>query len=171
MFDYVCIFTTGGVLLWSKAFCATSLNIELINIFIRSMLLENTQGGASRKQFSYQDNLLKWQINQELKVVFTVVYKEILQLAFVDQFLNMLQKAFYEGVYSKAIVSDPNLNRDDFFMRLIANQDAMFGEHYRIVYKMWDDQVKAQRNEPKKMKTFNETKLGKQVGKKKNKGG
>ena len=101
MFDYVCIFTTGGVLLWSKAFCATSLNIELINIFIRSMLLENNQ--SSKKQFSYQDNLLKWQINQELKIVFTVVYKEILQLAFVDQFIDMLQKAFIAGVYQKSM--------------------------------------------------------------------
>ena len=60
MFDYVCIFTTGGVLLWSKAFYATNFNIELINIFIKSMLLENTQGGGNRKQFSYQDYLLKW---------------------------------------------------------------------------------------------------------------
>ena len=51
MFDYVAIFTTGGVLLWSKAFCSTSLNIELINIFIRSMLLENNQ--STRKQFNY----------------------------------------------------------------------------------------------------------------------
>ena len=58
MFDYVCIFTTGGVLLWSKAFYGASLNIELINIFIKSMLLENTS--SMRKQFTYQDYLLKW---------------------------------------------------------------------------------------------------------------
>ena len=82
MFDYVCIFTTGGVLLWSKAFYATNFNIELINIFIKSMLLENTQ--SVKKQFSHQDYMLKWQIDQKLNVVFTVVYKEILQLAFVD---------------------------------------------------------------------------------------
>ena len=42
MFEYVCIFTTGGVLLWSKAGYSTNFNIELINIFIKSMLLENT---------------------------------------------------------------------------------------------------------------------------------
>ena len=42
MFDYVCIFTTGGVLLWSKAFYGANFNIELINILIKSMLLENT---------------------------------------------------------------------------------------------------------------------------------
>jgi hypothetical protein len=77
MFDYVCIFTTGGLLLWSKTFNKTSFNIDLLNIFIKSMLLENAQN-STRKQFSYQDCLLKWQINPELKIVFTVVYKEIL---------------------------------------------------------------------------------------------
>lgn len=61
----------------------------------------------------------------------------------------MLQKAFYAGVYQKAITSDPNLSCDDFFLRLIANQDAMFGEHFRIVYRKWDDLVKKQRDEPK----------------------
>ena len=61
MFDYVCIFTTGGVLLWSKAFFTSNFNIELMNIFIKSMLLENTQ--SLKKQFTYQDYLLKWQIN------------------------------------------------------------------------------------------------------------
>ena len=83
MFDYVCIFTTGGLLLWSKALNKTSFNIELFNIFIKSMLIENTHN-STRKQFNHQDCLLKWQVNPELKIVFTVVYKEILQLAFVD---------------------------------------------------------------------------------------
>ena len=119
MFEYVCIFTTGGVLLWSKAGYATNFNIELINIFIKSMLLENTQ--TSKKEFNYQDYLLKWQINQELNIVFTVAYKSDLLLAFVDQFIEMLSKAFYAGVYQKALQSDSSLTRDDIFLRLIAD--------------------------------------------------
>ena len=83
MFEYMCIFTTGGLLLWSKAFNKTSFNIELLNLFVKSMLIENAQN-STRKQFNHQDCLLKWQINPELNLVFTVVYKEILQLAFVD---------------------------------------------------------------------------------------
>ena len=41
MFDFVCIFTTGGVLLWNKAFYQESFNLELINIFIKSVLLDD----------------------------------------------------------------------------------------------------------------------------------
>ena len=47
----------------------------------------------------------------------------------------------------------------------------MFGDHYRVVYKMWDEKVKKERDKPNKMRTFDETKKGKKVGKNANKGG
>jgi len=39
MFDYVCIFTTGGVVLWQQKFIK-EFNINLINLFIKTCLLE-----------------------------------------------------------------------------------------------------------------------------------
>ena len=74
-----------------------------------------------------------------MKLVFTVVYKEILQLAFVDQFIDMLSKAFIAGVWDKAFNAEPNLCRDDFFLRMIANPEGMFGPHYKIVFDKWDN--------------------------------
>jgi len=169
MFDYVCIFSSGGVLLWSKAFYATTFNLELINIFIKSMLLENTQ--SAKKQFSYQDYLLKWQIKEDMNLVFAVVYKEILQLAFVDQFIELLAKAFINGVYNKALQATEQITRDEVFLRLIASPD-IFGPHYKIVYDKWDSLVKKDQIAPKKMKTFAETSNGKKLGRKnQNKGG
>jgi len=38
MFDFVCIFTTGGVVLWFKAFC--DMKLDLLNMFIKNILLE-----------------------------------------------------------------------------------------------------------------------------------
>ena len=44
MFDFVCIFTTGGVLLWNKkAYFQDNLDLELINMFIKSVLLDDNQ--------------------------------------------------------------------------------------------------------------------------------
>jgi hypothetical protein len=43
--------------------------------------------------------MLKWLVVNEL--VFLVVYKEILQLAYVEQFLEMLAKAFVGSVYNQ----------------------------------------------------------------------
>ena len=162
MFDYVCIFTTGGILLWSKAFYAEqAMNVDLINVFIKSMLLENSH--ISRKQYSYQDYMLKWQINQDLKLVFTVVYKEILQLAFVEQFLGLLSKAFIAGVYEKALVGD--LTRDQVLIS-ICGRDS-FSDHYALVYQKWDAIVQEQQTAPKKMRSFAETSKGKKLARKK----
>jgi len=103
MFDFVCIFTTGGVLLWSKAFYADCFNLDLVNIFIKSVLLDDGSRSQTRKQFIYQDYMLKWQAAADVKLVFLVVYKEILQLAYVEQFLDLLAKAFIGSVYSNLI--------------------------------------------------------------------
>lgn len=105
-------------------------------------------------------------------MVFTVVYKEILQLAFVDKFIEMLSKAFINGVYNKALQAAENaLTRDEIFLRLLADPEAMFGAHYKIVYEKWDSQVKKDQSAPKAMRSFAETNKGKKLGKKNQKGG
>ena len=48
MFDYVCVFTTGGVLLWQKTFLA-DFNLSLINLFIKTCLLEENYSRESKK--------------------------------------------------------------------------------------------------------------------------
>ena len=92
MFDYVCVFSTGGVLLWQNQIYA-DFKMEFINLFIKTCLLEQNYN-TQVKKYCCQDYALKWQVHQELKLVFAVVYKEILQLAFVEQFLEMMNKAF-----------------------------------------------------------------------------
>lgn len=124
-----------------------------------------------KKQFNFQDYLLKWQINQELNIVFTVAYKSDLLLAFVDQFIDMLSKAFIAGVYQKTLSSEAGLTRDEVFLRLIANPEVMFGQHYKIVYEKWSALVKKDQTAPKKMRTFAETQKGKKLNKKNGKGG
>ncbi|MFO0116951.1 MAG: hypothetical protein ACK521_04835, partial [bacterium] len=103
MFDFVCIFTTGGVLLCNKALYADCFNVELINIFIKSVLLDDGARIQTRRQFIHQDYMLKWQVANDLKLVFLVVYKEILQLAYVEQFLELLAKAFVGSVYQQLV--------------------------------------------------------------------
>ena len=49
MFDFVCIFTTGGVLLWNKAFYTDCLNVDLVNDFIKSVLIDDGSRMQNRK--------------------------------------------------------------------------------------------------------------------------
>ena len=84
----------------------------------------------------------------------------------------MLSKAFIAGVWEKTFAAEPALSRDDFFMRMVANPDGMFGPHYKIVFDKWDKLRKQELTAPKKMKTFAETNQGKKLAKKSsNKGG
>lgn len=94
MFDFVCIFTTGGVILWCKAFC--DLKLDILNIFIKNILLQEK---SARTSYSYQDYMLKWKTQNDIKLVFAIVYKEILQLAFVDELLEFIRFEFVNKVY------------------------------------------------------------------------
>ena len=52
MIDYACIFTTGGVVLWCKAFCDGNLfKLAEINTFIKAILLDDK--GGNRNSFSF----------------------------------------------------------------------------------------------------------------------
>lgn len=73
MFDFVCIFTTGGVILWCKAFC--DLKLDILNIFIKNILLEEK---SARQSYTYHDQMIKWKTQNDIKLVFAIVYKEIL---------------------------------------------------------------------------------------------
>jgi len=40
MFDFFCIFTTGGVILWSKAFAEAVIRYDILNALIKDIILE-----------------------------------------------------------------------------------------------------------------------------------
>ena len=73
MLDFVCVFTTGGVVLWYRSFC--DLKFGLLNIFIKNILLEEK---TAQTQYNYQDYVLKWKVQNDMKLIFAIIYKEIL---------------------------------------------------------------------------------------------
>ena len=99
MIDYAFIFTTGGVVLWCKAFCDTSFKLDIANMFIKSVLLDEKT--INKNTYSYQDNILRWKMQSDLKIVFAIVYKEILQLTMIDDLLEMVKYDFQHKVWPK----------------------------------------------------------------------
>ena len=61
MIDYACIFTTGGLVLWSKAIDDNSLKLDnIVNVFIKNVLLENkTMNGNS---YAFEESILRWKM-------------------------------------------------------------------------------------------------------------
>ena len=98
MFDFVCIFTTGGVVLWFKAFC--DMKLDLLNIFIKNILLEEK---TAQHQFNFAEYVLKWKVQNDLKLVFAIIYKEILQLTLVEDLLDMIRFEFVTKIYPQIL--------------------------------------------------------------------
>ena len=73
MFDLICIFTTGGVVLWSKAFFS-EMKFDLLNLLIKNVLLQEK---ASLRQFNEQNCILKWQLANDVGIVFAVFYSNL----------------------------------------------------------------------------------------------
>jgi len=96
MFDYVCIFTTGGVVLWYRAFC--EMKLDPLNAFIKSILLEEK---TAKTHFAVGDSVLKWKVQNDLQLVFAIMYKEILQLAFVEELLEMMRYEYVTKVHKQ----------------------------------------------------------------------
>lgn len=96
MFEYMCIFTTGGVVLWYRALCEMKGVDILMNLFIKNILLEEK---TAKTHFSYQDCIVKWKVQNDLQLVFAIIYKEILQLKFVDELLEMVREEFVVKIH------------------------------------------------------------------------
>ncbi len=150
MFDFVCIFTTGGVVLWYKTYC--EVKFDILNVFIKDILIQEK---SAKDQFNYQDYVLKWKISNELKLVFAIMYKEILQLAFVDEFLAMVSHEFTNKVYPTI------LKEGQIYLTLPTEFDKSFD----LIWRKWEEKTK-QLQGPKQMRTFENTKKGKKVNEK-----
>lgn len=50
MIDYACIFTTGGMVLWCKAFCDTSYKLDIVSTFMQNVLVNDKPGSKSTLQ-------------------------------------------------------------------------------------------------------------------------
>lgn len=89
MIDQFIIFTTTGLVLYSKEFCEIVGNP--INDLIQNVLLSQHH---DKKEHSVDSYALRWTSSNDLGVFFVVVYQRILQLIYVDDLLQRVKNAF-----------------------------------------------------------------------------
>lgn len=95
---------------------------------------------------------MKWKIQNDLKLVFAIMYKEILQLAFVEELLDMIRYDFVNRIY-------PQLSKKgDIFLTL----PTYYDNNFSLIWKKWEAKAKELKG-PKQMKTFDQTSKGKKV--------
>ena len=91
MFDFFCVFTTGGVVLWAKVMADAVARYEVLNALVKNILLEEKSTKSSHIHNSYT---IKWKFANDLGLVFAVVYRDILQIARVEDLLSLMFKEF-----------------------------------------------------------------------------
>lgn len=134
MFDFFCIFTTDGEVLWSKTF--VEVNIEIIEKLVKDVILEEKTGLT---QYTVKDYIVKFKIANDLKLVFAAVYNKIIHLTMVDELVDMIQADFRKKML-------PELDLEDGLVTFIPTS---FDDTFDKVYTKWDIICKEAKNATK----------------------
>ncbi|KAG8186316.1 hypothetical protein JTE90_007337 [Oedothorax gibbosus] len=140
MLDLFTIFSKSGIVLW--CFQGTSqIFTAPVNALIRSVILQERGGN---EQFTHDGLTLKYKLDNEFELVFVVAYQKILQLSYVDKFLDDVHLEFRDK-YRK------QLNVSDFF----SNYD--FSHEFQRTLRKCEEYGLKLAAQPRKMRTFDES--------------
>ncbi|XP_063709596.1 signal recognition particle receptor subunit alpha homolog [Culicoides brevitarsis] len=118
MLDLFTIFTKGGIVLW--CFKGTEqLFAPSVNALIRSVILQERTGA---NQFDHNGLALQYKLDNEFELVFVVAFQKILQLSYIDKFLNDIHLEFrdkYKNDLSATTRNFKNYNFSDVYERVL----------------------------------------------------
>ncbi|CAN7984434.1 unnamed protein product [Ixodes hexagonus] len=140
MLDLFTIFSKSGIVLWCFQ-GTTQLFTPSVNALIRTVILQERGGNNS---FTHENLTLKYKLDNEFELVFVVAYQKVLQLSYVDKFLDDVHLEFRDK-YKTSLESGHFLSNFVFnkeFEAVLHNAE----EHGRV--------IAAQQ---KKMRTFEES--------------
>lgn len=140
MLDLFAIFSKGGLVLWcfesTSQFFAPS-----VNALIRSVLLQERSSSSSL--FTHNGLTIQYKLDNEFELVFVVAYQKILQLSYIDKFLNSIQLEFRDKY------------KNDILQGHVFNFD--FEQTFRKVLQEVEFNSKRAALAPKIMKTYEQS--------------
>ncbi|XP_015594091.1 signal recognition particle receptor subunit alpha homolog isoform X2 [Cephus cinctus] len=140
MLDLFTIFSKGGIVLW--CFQSTSqIFTPSVNALIRSVILQERTGTHS---FEHDALRLQYKLDNEFELVFVVAYQKILQLSYVDKFLNDVHLEFRDRYKNQ-------LQNSQWFL------DFDFKKNYDRILDAAEQWGRTQAKLPKQMRTFDES--------------
>ncbi|KAK6642265.1 hypothetical protein RUM44_013988 [Polyplax serrata] len=140
MLDLFTIFSRGGIVLW--CFQNTSqIFTPSVNALIRSVLLQERSGNNS---YEHEALRLQYKLDNEFELVFVVAYQKILQLSYIDKFLNDVHLLFRDKYKDE-------LKLSRYF------QEFDFSDAYHKVLQSAEEWGKLQTKIPKQMRSYKES--------------
>lgn len=146
MLDLFSIFSKGGIVLW--CFQSTSeIFSPSVNSLIRSVILQERSGNNT---FNHNALSLQYKLDNEFELVFVVAYQRILQLSYVDKFLNDVHLEFRDK-YKNELQGGRHIMDFDFKMT------------FDKVLRDCEKWAKSQAKIPKQMRTFEDSQKSKKT--------
>lgn len=140
MLDLFTIFSKSGIVLWCFQ-DASQIFTPSVNALIRTVLLQE-RGGSNT--FTHSNLTLRYKLDNEFELVFVVAYQKILQLSYIDKFLDDVHLEFRDKHRTE-------LEKSNFF----ANFE--FEREFQKVLKDAEEYGRKVSQQPKKMRTFDES--------------
>jgi len=140
MLDLFTIFSKGGIVLW--CFQGTSqIFSPSVNALIKTVILQERTGSNT---FDHNSLTLQYKLDNEFELVFVVAYQKILQLSYIDKFLDDIHLEFRDKYKD-------DLQNSRYF------QEFEFSSNYSEVLRTAESWGKKQARIPKQMRTYEES--------------
>lgn len=140
MLDLFTIFSKSGIVLWCFQ-GTTQFFTPSVNALIRTVILQERGGDNS---FTHENLVLKYKLDNEFELVFVVAYQKVLQLSYVDKFLDDVHLEFRDKY--KACLESGNLFTN-----------FNFSSEFQEVLHGAEEYGRALATQQKKMRSFEES--------------
>ena len=133
MLDLFCIFTTGGLILWSKTFVSFDFS-SILNDLIKTILMNEKKTQNFYIPVRGNGIILRWKIFNESGIIFVVGYQQSFNVLYTDKLLDIVMNDFIKKQL-------PALNhRKNIFYTLPDEKE--YTNHFLSLLDLWEKYCK-----------------------------
>ena len=130
MIDLFCIFTAGGLILWSKSFVSGDFS-NILNDLIKTILMDEKKTQDYYIPVKGNGLILRWRIINESGLIFVVAYQQSFNILYTDKLFDLVMKDFVNNQL-------PNLNHSDYIFYTLPDQKE-YNKTFLTLLKKWEN--------------------------------
>ena len=151
MLDLFCIFTTGGLILWSKTFVSFDFS-SILNDLIKTILMNEKKTQNFYIPVRGNGIILRWKIFNESGIIFVVGYQQSFNVLYTDKLLDIVMNDFIKNQL-------PTLNHQKNIFYTLPDEKT-YNQHFIELLDFWEKYCKnlVQNNSDNNNKNINTNK-------------
>ena len=143
MIDLFCIFTTGGLILWSKSFVVFDFR-GVLNDLIKTILMDEKKTQDFYIPVKGNGIILRWKIYNKLGIIFVVAYQQSFNVLYTDKLLDIVMNDFIKDRL-------PSLNHENnIFYKL--PEEKEYTQKFLTLLNIWEKYCQNKVNNTKEQK-------------------